>query len=268
VGDVTGVDIDSARAGLAQDGYCILGRLLGAEELAGLQAVCDRAIAEDRERGEVRVLAGGTVDRLWALLNSGDEFVPLATHPVVLEVVRGLLGAGYLLGSLNAVMTEPEATGQLLHCDQQYLGPHFATGPAVAAAIWMIDEFTSENGGTVVVPGSHLLGCFPAEDEARGRLSLDVPAGGCAIIDGRLWHGTGANHSGGRRRGVFGHYYAAFLRSHESWCLSLPPEVAERHPELLNLLGFTPQGMLGTVNGPPIETMSDARVGIVGAPRQ
>ncbi len=55
-----------------------------------------------------------------------------------------------------------------LHADQGYVLPPW-NGPLVANLAWMLDDFTADNGATLVVPGSHLPNGRPdplAHDEA------------------------------------------------------------------------------------------------------
>ena len=40
--------------------------------------------------------------------------------------------------------------------------------PQVVNAVWMIDEFTDDNGPTRVVPGSHRWGVHPSGDRVGG----------------------------------------------------------------------------------------------------
>jgi len=78
----------------------------------------------------------------------------------------------------------------------------------VMTAIWMLDDFTIENGATRVVPGSHVvttplakalaqpLAHHPREIVITGR------AGSVLIFNGHLWHSGRKNESRGPRRCV------------------------------------------------------------------
>jgi ectoine hydroxylase-related dioxygenase (phytanoyl-CoA dioxygenase family) len=60
-------------------------------------------------------------------------------------------------------------------------------------AIWALDDFTAENGATLVVPGSHRnRHGKPARGEA---VPMEMLAGSVMLFSGRLWHGAGANTS-------------------------------------------------------------------------
>ena len=76
--------------------------------------------------------------------------------------------------------------------------------PAVVVNVmWMLVDFTAENGGTRLVPRSHLTGRHPDKglDKDVEPIAAEGPAGTAMVFDGRMWHGTGANVSDGPRLG-------------------------------------------------------------------
>jgi ectoine hydroxylase-related dioxygenase (phytanoyl-CoA dioxygenase family) len=117
---------------------------------------------------------------------------------------------------------------------------------------WFIDDFTTENGATLVVPGSHQLVEVPSFELAPSApAQLIGPAGSMAVLDGRIHHATGLNRTTDqKRRGVIGTYSPPFIRSQENWSRSLDPAVLARHPELSELVSFEVWHTLGLVNGP------------------
>ena len=63
-----------------------------------------------------------------------------------------------------------------------------------------ISDIDDANGGTLLIPGSHLVMSKAArEGKPVGKLppaiNLDAKAGTMVITDGRLLHGTGINHT-------------------------------------------------------------------------
>jgi ectoine hydroxylase-related dioxygenase (phytanoyl-CoA dioxygenase family) len=61
-----------------------------------------------------------------------------------------------------------------------------------AATIWAINDFTADNGATVVIPGSHRLDDHRKPTDADERVSVVMPAGSVVFFVGTLWHGGGA----------------------------------------------------------------------------
>ena len=66
--------------------------------------------------------------------------------------------------------------------------------PMLLQTMWMLTEFSEENGATCVVPQSHLWGKSPSsrEPDRREVAALGQP-GDLLVWHGALWHRSGAN---------------------------------------------------------------------------
>ena len=142
---------------LEADGYCIVPDVLDADEVAAACAALERAAAEDLAAGTAATYGPGDANqRVWALLNRGDEFVGMALHPVALRFARAQLGSDVLLSNISANITGPGGDHEIgrLHTDQGFFPEPW---PQVVASnvAWFLDDFTEANGATLVVPGSH-----------------------------------------------------------------------------------------------------------------
>lgn len=107
------------------------------------------------------------------------------------------------------------------------------------STIWAIDDFTEDNGATVLIDGSHRWGDdkIPAMDEPS--IVAQMPAGSVLVFTDALWHRSGANRSGAPRFGVTIQYCAAWARQIENMVLAVPPDIARTLPERLqSLLGY------------------------------
>jgi ectoine hydroxylase-related dioxygenase (phytanoyl-CoA dioxygenase family) len=131
------------------------------------------------------------------------------------------------------------------------------------SVIGAVDAFTTENGATVAVPGSHLWG--PAEVAALrdGRrpdlVTFEMPAGAAAVFAGTLIHGAGANVGGSPRLGYTNQYCEPWARTQENWFLGIPRErVAAMSPTLQALLGYSLMApFMGKVSGShPIKALA------------
>jgi ectoine hydroxylase-related dioxygenase (phytanoyl-CoA dioxygenase family) len=252
--------VESILGELAETGYCIVADVLAPDALALVRGALDRECAADDERGTaIRYGPGKANQRIWAMLNRGEEFVQLAMHPLALEIVRGTMGPDVLLAQLSANVTAPGADHEVgrLHTDQGFMPEPFPKMLVLNVA-WFLDDFTDQNGATLVVPGSHLSLGYP-----EGGLAPSAPArltgraGSMAVIDGRLHHATGLNRTTNqKRRGVFATYYMPFLRSQENWTVSLDRALLDRHPGLAALTGFQEWQTLGSIDGPTMSGLN------------
>jgi ectoine hydroxylase-related dioxygenase (phytanoyl-CoA dioxygenase family) len=125
-------------------------------------------------------------------------------EPRVLELVGHVLGEHFKLSSLNARWAEPgEAAAQPLHADMGALPD--ARGFWVANALFMLDDFTPENGSLRAVPGTHRAGRLPQNALADPRaphaaqVLVTGRAGDVVVMNAHLWHGATAHRTRGRR---------------------------------------------------------------------
>lgn len=120
--------------------------------------------------------------------------------------------------------------------------------PLAAATIWAIDDFTADNGATVLFPGSHRWGNRRpgAGDHA---IPVVMPAGSCVFFVGTLWHGGGANTTSRGRLAVTAQYCQPWLRPMEAFTLSVSRSVSR---EIARTVSEDIRRMLGYSIHPPL----------------
>lgn len=247
-------DLDQAAADLEEHGYCLVAGLLPPDRVDEVRTTLVTQAEREIEDGTDYVYENGANQRVWTLLNKGDCFVDLALDPTVEKITAALLGPDFLLSNIDANIAGPGGPPMFLHADQSFVPPPWPPYPLVANAMWMLDDFTPENGATRVTPGSHRRAEVPpltTSDEHT--VPVCAPAGTVMFFDGRLWHQTGAHTTEGERRhGILAYYCCPFMRQQENWFLSVDPAVLERHGEhLRRRLGYEHYLSLGMVDGMP-----------------
>jgi ectoine hydroxylase-related dioxygenase (phytanoyl-CoA dioxygenase family) len=246
-------DIDTALADLNSFGACVLEGVLQGDKLAEVQAALCRAAETDRRYGLSQDYAYGSDDhlnqRIWNLPSHDPVFCELAENPVAMTFVNALLGWPALLSSMSANIISEGGQSMVIHCDQGYMPPPWSRPLGVNVA-WCIDDFTAENGATVIAPGSNGWEPNTYPPDVRERLvPIEAPAGSVVVMEGRLVHTNGINTNGARRAGIFSWYTLPVYLPQENWYRSLNPAVQQVGSEtLMTLLGFRPQ-VLGRVNG-------------------
>ncbi len=153
---------------------------------------------------------------------------------------------GYQLHVSAALEVGPGARTQLLHREHDSF--NFFPDPKpnlIVASMWAITDFRTENGATLLVPGSHQ---WPQEREPEPEeiIAAEMPAGSVLYWLGGTLHGAGANVATDWRYGVILTYSLGWLRQEENQYLSVPPARAARlKPQLRDLIGYKMYRALG-----------------------
>ena len=235
---------------VVDEGYAILPEVVEPGLVRGLVDAIDCGLDELRVPFGDNVFLGERTRRIFNLLDRADVFAEVPVHPAVLPVVDGVLDPECLLSSLTAVEMGPGETDQPFHADDGSIGIPKPHGPITCTAIWALSDFTRDNGGTRVVPGSHRFGRRPQRGERPEFVQAEMPAGSVLVYHGSLWHGGGANLSGERRVAIISNYCAGFLRQEENQLLAVDRRRVVRFPpRLRTMLGYsTYRGLMGHVD--------------------
>ncbi|MFN0110156.1 MAG: phytanoyl-CoA dioxygenase family protein [Blastocatellia bacterium] len=191
---------ESERRQLDEEGFLVLENFASAELLAALRRRIAELFVEQGDQAGSEFKQEPDTDRLANLVNHGEVFERAISEPKLLACVRQTLGDEFKLSSLNARSTRPNtSTAQPLHCDTGALPDEL--GNTVCNVIWMLDDFTEENGATRFVPGTHRAGKLPQDVLADPvaphpdeRLVLGK-AGTVVVMNTHLWHGGTANRT-------------------------------------------------------------------------
>jgi hypothetical protein len=199
---------------LDERGYVKIEGLVGAARHARLVARLAALYEEEGEHagGEFRQEPGAR--RLANLVDKGDVFVESILEPVVLAHVAHVLGGHFKLSSLNARSANPRSEeAQPLHVDAGAVPDE--RGYWVCNSLWMLDDFTVDNGSLRVVPGSHRSGQRPQDALADPQAAhpdevlVTGRAGDVVVMNSHLWHGGTANRTDRRRLALHAFYCRA-----------------------------------------------------------
>jgi ectoine hydroxylase-related dioxygenase (phytanoyl-CoA dioxygenase family) len=202
---------DAERAALDEQGYVLLEDAMGASLLHDLRARIHDLFAGEGDRAGHEFKTEEHAHRLANLVDKGDVFQRAIVLPRMLAGVRHVLGPEMKLSSLNARSADPRSdAGQPLHVDMAAIADE--RGYWVCNTVWMLDDFTPDNGATRMIPGSHRWGKRPQdvlEDPMAphpDEVLLLGRAGSIAVMNAHLWHGGTANQTASPRLAMHAFY--------------------------------------------------------------
>nr|BFE84728.1 hypothetical protein GCM10020093_073290 [Planobispora longispora] len=206
-------DLDEVVAILERDGAVIVEDLVDDETLARLWD--DLGPALDARDFSGDWYNGTRTRRVSSLFARTAQLTPVVTHPLYLGAARRIMQKpthiwmgkvrvemvpSIQISGTQVIQIHPGQGKQPLHRDDAlHLRPH--PGPTSRVQLMLaMSEFTAENGGTMVIPGSHHWDDerAPGADEA---FPTEMSAGSGLIWLGGVYHGGGATWPTPRARG-------------------------------------------------------------------
>ncbi len=235
---------DAERRQLDEQGFIVLEDCMGGDLLRELRERIRTLLDVEGERAGQEFRTEAHAQRLANLVDKGEVFRRAIALPRVVECVRHVLGPDIKLSSLNARTPDPHGElPQPLHVDMAALPDE--RGFWVCNTVWMLDDFTAENGATRVIPGSHRWGRRPQDalDDPRAPHPEEVlvlgRAGSIAVMNSHVWHGGTVNRTSAPRLAMHAFYCRRDKPQQQYQKQLLRAEVQERlSPELRDLLAL------------------------------
>ena len=226
---------------LAADGCVVIDELVAPGVLDQLEAELAPYMVETPYGDD---FSGHRTRRTGGLVARAPSSHQLVMHPTVTGAVGSVLGHAttFQLHLTQVISIEPGQDAQYVHRDQWAFD--FFSFPAgyevTCNTIWAMTDFTAENGGTRLIPGSHRYDDKLSFTEADTE-PAEMRKGSVLLYTGALYHGGGPNPSESIRNGVNITYCVGWLRQEENQYLSVPADVARDLPDdLLRMMGYAP----------------------------
>lgn len=210
-----------------------------AETRARMYAVQQR-IREDV--GEERLRRAGEHGVLRNMIAYDEHFLRLLELPELLAVVDAALAPtailhlqnGFILPPVNGETTSFQHT---FHMDF----PRYMEGYVASLNVMLtVDEYTAENGGTIVAPGTHQRPERPSDAYLRSAgVPVECPAGSMVVFDSTLWHAAGQNRSGVDRLGINHQFTRSFIKQQIDYVRAVGDDAVTALPDRTQqLLGW------------------------------
>jgi len=245
---------DDVVAALERDGGVVIEGFLAPATLDGLRS--DLMPRLEQQATGRDAFSGFNTRRLGALFAHTRHCAEIATHPLYLPVAEHFIcrprdvwvgdqlrpvATDLRVGVTQAIQIGPGQPAQPLHRDDTvFMWKHPTEGrEGRVQVICAVSDFTADNGGTLVIPGSHLWD-DGRKPEVSETVPTEMPAGSALIFLGSTFHGGGANRTASEFRTAAGLALdASNVRQEENMYLALSPEVVASYPEpIQRLLGW------------------------------
>ena len=245
-----GTSSKKATEALEKDGAVIVEGALNSSQLEALEEEISLRLAQTPNCEGL--FHGYETKRIGGMIGKSEMCQQMALDRTVLDIMDHFLlpnCARYQINLTQLISIGPGEQRQITHADDP-LFPFDNTYEIMINVMWAIDDFTKENGGTHLAPGSHNWprDRMATEDEM---IQAEMPKGSYVVWLGSLRHGGGANDTGEPRRGIVMSYCLGWLRQSENQYLAIPVETVRSFPERLQeLVGYrVHEPNLGMVDG-------------------
>lgn len=229
---------------LDEHGFVVLEDFIDADFLHRVRIRVEQLFVEEGARAGTEFKQEPGCRRLANLVDKGAIFLEVIGMPRLLEHIRHVLGSDINLSSLNARSVDPHGAGaQPLHVDMAAIADE--RGYWVCNSVWMLNDFTAENGTLRAIPGSHRWGQLPQQvladpmAEHPQQVLITGRAGTVVVMNAHLWHGGTANRTNSPRTAVHAFYCRRDKPQQQYQKALLRPALRkELSPELRHLLAL------------------------------
>ncbi|MEH6634831.1 MAG: phytanoyl-CoA dioxygenase family protein [Halioglobus sp.] len=238
---------------LQEQGYAMIPDFLTGAQLVTVNQLYDAMLGSHQGRNNFE---GNLTERIYTLVARDRLFQDIAEDSRIMALCDALFMPNYLLTASQAIVISPGETPQPWHTDDSFY-PIPRPRPMISlSTIVAVEAFTADNGGTEIIPRSHLwddaqiAGNYltggtesdPGFASNMQQLAVPVimPAGTCLVFAGTLLHRGGANQGTGTRRAFSNQYCEPWARPQENFFLGIPTrEAAKMSHKIQSLLGYS-----------------------------
>ena len=239
-------------ARIEQDGYTVIPDFLTAAQLAEVRRVLALYLETHAGRNNFE---GLRTERVYTLVARARVMWDIVLDARIMALCEHFLMPNFLLTASQAIRINPGEVPQPFHSDDSFHHLPHPRRMISLSTIVAVDDFTAQNGGTNLIPGSHrwndaqraeLYSFMPgqgggvADSLDSQAISATLPAGACIVFSGTLVHRGGQNQSAAPRTAFSNQYCQPWARPQENFILGVPQDVAYQMPaRLQELLGYS-----------------------------
>jgi ectoine hydroxylase-related dioxygenase (phytanoyl-CoA dioxygenase family) len=195
------------------------------------------------EVGSEKLERAGELGVLRLMLKRDRWFFRLLDIPEVLAFVDATVSNTAILHVQNGLIL-PSFEGEALGVFQNRFHrdfPRVLNGYLMSVnTFFAIDEFTSHNGATFLVPGSQQRELRPSDVYLESQaVSAECPPGSMIVFDSTLWHAAGDNRSGKDRLALNQQFTRSYVKQQIDYVRAIGDAVVQQQSDRTQqLLGW------------------------------
>ena len=205
------MEVKDVSVRIKRDGWCVVEGVIPASEVGSIRESIVKTV-DFHEHSEPDEF-GVTNPSRRGLINYDQSLAPYLANKYVMGITNELWGKWVKITITTPVFNRPGGKPQGWHADWPFNQTHpvaikepFPDTPMYLTMIYMLSDFTEENGATLLVPGSHRV-LYDHDQETRmephpDQIQAVGPAGSALIFDSRMWHAVPLNKTDEIRVGV------------------------------------------------------------------
>ena len=187
---------------------------------------------------------------VYNLHNKNGIFLKFLDHTKIYSIVRKALSIGSYSGNDPIIVQQTALRSpkvnyeQQLHNDARISECKF---PLVIQVMWMLNDFTIENGATRIVLGSQNFKGFPKNKvKYKNEKIITGKSGSVLIFDGSTWHGSSKNKLNKDRWAMIYRYSRWYLKPSFDFNKNTPAKI-------FNKMNRVQKELLGFNFNPPVD---------------
>ena len=199
---------------LKRKGFFVKENLLSKEYIDELRVEMDKIWESQlKTYGENLLKKIGDWGQVRGMMKESNSFLNLIINKNIHEYVDQILGPTCILHLQNGIVLHPSKK----HNQSKYhkdFPKDFISSKIISLNTFIaVDEFTKENGGTYLIPGSHKIIEKPSESYIeKNKIQIECQEGAIIFFDSNLWHAGGINKTKKIRRAINMQWTKPFIK--------------------------------------------------------
>jgi ectoine hydroxylase-related dioxygenase (phytanoyl-CoA dioxygenase family) len=197
-----------------------------------------------REVGDERLARAGEIGVLRLMMRHEPHFYRFLEIPELLSIVDNTVSPTAIMHLQNGFILPSYLPGQTPKVFQNAYHmdfPRVLNGyMASINVMFAVDAFSAENGGTLVVPGTHERAARPDDEYlVAAAIPVECGAGSMVVFDSTLYHAAGHNVSGRDRLSLNHQFTRSWIKQQIDYVRALGSAAVEaQSPRTQQLLGW------------------------------